>query len=171
MKTSIAFALVMTLSFGVPIALCDKHELPEAKISAQLQKVKKLVGDWKGASPDMQDGKIEVQYRLTSGGTAVVETIAPGTSHEMTTVYFDEDGRLKMTHYCMLGNHPTMQLTKEGANELEFQSDPKSAIKGEKHMHSLDIKFDGPNSIEHRWVMLDEAKKSHETVFKLERTS
>ena len=42
-----------------------------------------------------------VTYKVTSGGSAVVETIGPGTEHEMVTVIHPDGDDLMLTHYCM----------------------------------------------------------------------
>ena len=152
-------------------AIADAGVKPEVKISPALQKMKTLVGTWKGTASDMEDEKIEVQYKLSSGGSSVIETLAPGSSHEMTTVYYDEGGKLAMTHYCMLGNHPVMLLKKESPEELSFAVDTKDPINEEAHMHTLEIVFLGPDSIEHRWAMFNKGKEEHKTVFKVQRVS
>lgn len=70
-------------------------------------------------------------------------------------MYHDRDGKLSMTHYCMLGNQPRMdlvesekgriQLTFSGHNEL----DPDHGM----HMHSLGLSIvDRDNMIQH-WTM------------------
>lgn len=148
-------------------ALAEKHEMPEVKTSAELDRMKTLVGTWKGSAVGMPEKTVEVQYRLSSGGSAVVETISPGTPHEMTTVYFDEAGKLAMTHYCMLGNHPTMYLTKSSATELQFDVLRTS---DEKHMNALDITFKSADEMDQRWGMVD-GKKSEMTTFTLRRES
>src|SRR5271156_1678238 len=114
MKMKIRYlALAIPMLLTANLAFAGSHDMPSVKTSAQLDRMKELVGTWKGTSPDMDEGTIEVRYHLSSGGTAVVETISPGSPHEMTTVYYDEGGKLTMTHYCMLGNHPIMHLTKD----------------------------------------------------------
>lgn len=171
MKSQLKYVFgMMSIFCCVGIASAESHEMPHVKTSPQLDKMKELVGTWKGAATDMEGGTVEVQYRLSSGGTAVVETIAPGSPHEMTTVYYDEGGKLAMTHYCMLGNHPVMKLTKDSAKELKFAAD-SAELKNEQHMHTLDIEFEGPNAISHRWAMFDHGKEAHVTTFDLKRES
>ena len=53
--------------------------------------------------------KVRVEYRLTAGGSALVETLFPGASRgQMVSMYYDRKGKLAMTHYCMLRNQPGM---------------------------------------------------------------
>src|SRR5262245_6681371 len=81
--------------------------------SPKFERMKSLIGTWKG-NADIGQGPVEmtVQYRLLAAGTVLEERIFPGTPHEMVTMYFDKDGKLALTHYCMMGNRPAMQLTK-----------------------------------------------------------
>ena len=51
------------------------------------------------------DGKevpVSVTYETSSNGSIVVETLFPGTPHEMVSVYYDENGKFGMTHYCAM---------------------------------------------------------------------
>ena len=48
--------------------------------------------------------------RTTGGGSAVTETLFPGTAHEMMSVYHMDGDDLVLTHYCAGGNQPRMML-------------------------------------------------------------
>jgi hypothetical protein len=165
-----ALAISLALLATASSVVADPHTMPQIKASASLEKMKQLVGTWTGSGGDMGDGKMEVQYRLTSGGSAVIETLAPGTPHEMTSVYYDEGGKLAMTHYCMLGNHPMMKLTKESANELLLEAGAKD-LADQPHMHTLALTFVNRDSIEQKWSMKEPGKEGHSSVFKLHRKS
>jgi hypothetical protein len=172
MRTTTSFLLlIISLLFVGVTASAAPHDMPQIKSSPSLEKLKQLSGSWKGSGADMGDGTVEVQYRVSSGGSAVVETLFPGTPQEMTSIYYDEGGKLAMTHYCMLGNHPVMKLKKETPTELFFDAGEKSPLKNEPHMHTLEISFLNPNSIEQKWAMFEHGKEAHSSVFKLERVS
>ena len=105
--------------------------------------LKKLQGEWRG--PAMQKGMPPGHsiYRVTAGGSAVQETIFPGTKMEMLSVYHMDKGRLLMTHYCALGNQPRMKLNtrKSTASELVFDFDGGTNLNPHRdmHMHSLTL--------------------------------
>ena len=105
--------------------------------------LKKLTGEWRG--PAMQKGMPPGHsiYRVTAGGSAVQETIFPGTTMEMLSVYHMDKGRLLMTHYCALGNQPRMKLNarKSTASELVFDFDGGTNFNPHRdmHMHSLTL--------------------------------
>src|SRR5438552_9127359 len=89
--------------------------------SSEFERMKGLVGTWKGKT-DMGQGPMEftVEYRLVSGGSAVEERIFAGTPKEMVTMYYDRNGKLSLTHYCMLGNRPGMVFKSADAKAIRF---------------------------------------------------
>ena len=73
------------------------------------EKRKALVGDWQTETTNMQ--KATLHLELTAGGTALLEKFRMeenGKPVEMITLYYLDGDKLKLTHYCMAGNQPTM---------------------------------------------------------------
>jgi hypothetical protein len=68
---------------------------------------------------------------------------------EMVTMYYEKNGKLAMTHYCILGNRPAMTLKSSNEKELHFDFDPSCGINAETemHMHALSLRFDNPDTI------------------------
>src|SRR5204863_2711625 len=98
-------------------------ELPQAKKgSAEFERMKTLVGTWQGKA-DMGHGPMDmtVKYRIMAGGSVLEERVFEGTPHEMTTMYYDQDGKLALTHYCVMGNRPGMLL--KSSNDKSIQLD------------------------------------------------
>src|SRR5688500_14009868 len=90
----------------------NASDLPEPKPgSAEFQKMKTLVGTWKG-KVEIGQGPVDMtaEYRILAGGTVLEERVFPGTPMEMVTMYYDKEGKLAMTHYCVMGNRPSMVL-------------------------------------------------------------
>src|SRR5439155_8435497 len=89
-----------------------------------LEKLKKLSGTWVATDKDGKPtSEVVSVFRVTSAGSAVHETIFPGTDHEMVSVYHLDGKDLVMTHYCALGNQPRMKLdAKSQPNQLVFHS-------------------------------------------------
>ena len=118
--------------------------------SPEFERMKTLVGTWTGKT-DMGQGPIDmtVQYRLLAGGSTLEERVFAGTPNEMVTMYYDQNGKLAMTHYCMLGNRPAMFLKSSDSKSLKFDFDKTCGInpKTESHMHSLTITFDDADTI------------------------
>lgn len=117
--------------------------------SAEFERIKALVGTWEGKT-DMGQGPIDlrVQYRLLAGGSVLEERVFAGTPNEMITLYYDQAGKLALTHYCMLGNRPAMSLKSSDAKTLKFDLDATCGIPTtESHMHALTIRFDDADTV------------------------
>jgi hypothetical protein len=138
-----------------------------AKGSAELERIKTLAGTWEGKTPM---GPAVIQYKVTGGGSAVAETIMPGTPHEMTTIYYDHGGKLQLTHYCSLGNHPSMKLDKADADKLEFSLVEGSVTPGEAmHMHALTLTTPDKDHLVADWTVFDKGAKKDVHSFNLTR--
>src|SRR2546429_1329640 len=137
MKPFLFFALLSLSMLGRLSA--EQPETPYQG-SAEFERLKTLVGSWKGRT-DMGQGPMDftVEYRLVSGGSAIEERIFAGTPKEMVTMYHDKSGKLALTHYCMLRNQPGMRLKSADTNTLKFDFDPACGLdeKSEMHMHAL----------------------------------
>jgi hypothetical protein len=99
----------------------------------------------------MGEGPIDMtlHYRLLAGGSVLEERCFVGTPNEMVTMYYDQNGRLAMTHYCVMGNRPQMLLKESDANTIQFNFDETCGINPakESHMHALTTRFDDANTI------------------------
>ena len=84
--------------------------------SPALDRFKSLAGEWVAAEdgPMSKKGDLVARYAVTAAGSAVVETVFPGTAHEMLTVYTADGADLVLTHYCMEGNQPRMRAKSPG---------------------------------------------------------
>jgi len=140
--------------------------------SKEYERMKQLVGVWEGTSNMGKEGqRVRVEYRLTAGGSAIVETLFPGTSEEMISVYYDNKGKLSMTHYCMLQNRPFMKLQKAGPDTLDFVFSKGGGIdpKKDAHMHALIISFVDKDHIVENWTYFEDGKEKGVTKLNLSR--
>ena len=149
MKTKIV-PICATLLLAAVAAL-NAGEPPKPKAgSAEFERMKSLVGTWKG-TVDMGQGPIEMvsNYRLLAGGSVLEEKVFAGTPNEMTTMYYDKDGKLALTHYCVMGNRPGMVLESADAKTMKFAFDKTCGVNPtkESHMHSLTLTFDDTDTI------------------------
>jgi len=140
--------------------------------SKEYERMKQLVGVWEGTSNMGKEGQpIRVEYRLTAGGSAIVETLFPGTPEEMISVYYDNNGKLSMTHYCMVKNQPRMKLLRAGADKLDFMFAGGGGINPQKdvHMHALTISFVDKDHIVQNWTLFENGKEKEVTRLNLSR--
>jgi hypothetical protein len=130
--------------------------------SPEFERMKSLVGSWTGKA-DMGQGPIDmtIQYRLLAGGTVLEERCFIGTPNEMVTMYYDQDGKLAMTHYCVFGNRPGMKLKSSDAKTIKFDFDATCGINPakESHMHALSITFDDADTITTSCIAMMEGKE------------
>lgn len=149
---------------------CRKSTITHSK---EFEKVKALEGRWEGTMLEGEKSDpVTVTYRTTSGGSAVVETISPGTPHEMVSVYHDEKGGLTMTHYCMLGNQPKLSVRGSRPNgfALTFAQGNTIDPATEDHMHSLEFVFIDERTMVQKWGSMQGGKeRDAKTIFKLSR--
>ena len=144
-------ALCSTALLATSLAVLGDDALPKAKPgSAEFEKLKTLVGSWQGKT-DMGHGPMDItiQYRLLAGGSVLEERVFAGTPQEMVTMYYDKDGKLAMTHYCVFGNRPGMLLKSSTDKTLKFDFDETCGLDAakESHMHALTITFDDSDTI------------------------
>jgi hypothetical protein len=165
---------VYLLLIGLAVAFAGEHSLGPYSGSKEFDRMKGLAGVWEGTSNMPKEGeRVKVEYRLSSGGSSVVETLFPGTPHEMVSVYFDNQGQLTMTHYCALRNQPRMKLQKADAQSLNFvfaggtNIDPKK----DAYMRSLSITFVDKNHIIEKWTLFKEGKEQEKSIFELTRVN
>jgi hypothetical protein len=140
-----------------------------------LERLKKLAGTWVMAD---KDGKPTDQVvsviKVTSAGSAVHETLFPGSPHEMVSVYYRDGADLVMTHYCALGNQPRMKADPKSApNQIHFQFVGGTNLNPDKdmHMHEGTITFVDEDHIEWAGVAWKNGKpvEDHCPMFKLVR--
>lgn len=146
---------MISLWAGVMLAgvLClGASETKPGTHSPEFERMKELVGTWEG-KVDMGEGLVDmtVQYRLIAAGTVLEERCFIGTPNEMVTMYYEEDGKLALTHYCVMGNRPGMVLKSTDAKRLRFDFDDNCAptkSSNEPHMHALSLTFKDSDTIE-----------------------
>ena len=156
---------------GMPLAGAAENEAKSYTGSTQFEQMKTLVGTWQGTSSRNKDDKVTVKYHLTSGGSAIVETLFPGAPYEMITVYHDQKGRLAMSHYCSLKNQPRMKLKGADNGELNFgytggaNIDPKK----DAHMHGLKLAFVNKDKIIQKWTVYENGRTAEINTLTLSR--
>lgn len=105
MKSWMKILGVLALTMGMT-AICSSAAGGGAEA---FEKMKALAGHWETEKSNMNKATLDLE--LTSGGTALLERfhmVEDGKPVEMITLYYLDGDQLKLTHYCMAGNQPTM---------------------------------------------------------------
>jgi hypothetical protein len=178
MKSSLILASLCFLTANTAPAFASpgkskEHDHAPPKVSKAFEAMKALVGTWEGTT--LMEGKemqAKITYALTSGGTALVETMGPGSPFEMITVYANNGNNVSAKHYCMIGNQPEMKLKKYGDNQFTFEMDGSKGIssKKEPHMHAVTLTVNG-NKLRQDWTNFKEGKKADNAVFEFTKTN
>lgn len=165
------FGGLMVLAFAAAASADEKVAVK----AGGLDRIKKLAGTWVAADDKGQPTNNVVSvYKVTSNGSAVQETIFPGTGHEMVSVYYQEGPDLVLTHYCALGNQPHLKLDpKSPKNRLDFKFVGGSNLDPAKdmHMHEGSITVVDDDHIESSWQGWQDGKAAagHKMDMKLVR--
>ncbi len=154
LRTFIGGMLLTAVSLSVYAE--DKHEhdhpLPAAPKNAQLDKLKTLVGTWvKADEKGKPTDEVVSVIKSTAGGSAIQETLFPGTPMEMVSIYTVDGADLVMTHYCILGNQPKMKADpKSPADKIKFvfAGGSNFDVKKDKHMHGATLTIVDKNHIQ-----------------------
>lgn len=166
-----AMLLAVALAGGSALAAETAQKMPAAGSGASkdFEKIKKLAGEW---TMDGQGDAVAVTYKVTAQGSAVVETLFPGASYEMVTVYHMDGRDLMLTHYCGDGNQPRMKAaTGAGPNQIQFKFAGATGMKSSKdaHMHDATFTFVDDDHVQAAWSSYKDGKQQDVKEFKLTR--
>ncbi len=140
MKTRIMVGVLISLvTMYLPARAADPKPLTAAE---RFEQIKKLAGDWAEKGKDGAATEKKTSYRVTSGGSAVIETIFPGSEKEMITMYHLDGDKLILKHYCMLGNQPCLSAESSAdAKKIRFNFLNATNMKSEKDLHMHQVEF------------------------------
>ena len=167
MRSQFVRLCAVALLAGAFCAFAEEKKAEETKevpktYSREFERLKTLVGKWTG-KVDMGKGPVDMtaEYRVIAAGSVVEERVFPGTPQEMVSMYYDKDGKLAMTHYCMLGNRPQMKLKASDDKSITMDFDECCGIDAKKecHMHGMKIVFDDADTITTSCVGLKDGKE------------
>ena len=130
--------------------------------AAAFGQLKALIGHWETEKTNRQQATFDLE--LTAGGSAIIErfhTIEDGKPVEMITLYYLDGDQLKMTHYCMAGNQPTMRATYAPENKtltFDFESATNMKSPNDGHMHHAVYTFLDQDHFKTQWTFLKDQK-------------
>jgi hypothetical protein len=173
MRSRIIVSLAIAAYIAFALVARAEKDGEEKPANPALARFAQLAGEWVGTGMH-GDGEHEarVVYKVTSGGSVVLETIDPGGDHEMITVIHPDGDSLLLTHYCMIGNQPQMRAKpKAGENKVAFEFVKATNMKSDKdmHMHSVTYTFVDRDSLQAEWTNYNDGKEAETAVFKLKR--
>lgn len=141
-----------------------------AGAAATFEKIKSLEGEW----VHEVDGEVQTVSRIqiVAGGSAVMETLFPGTDLEMISMYHIDGDRVLLNHYCMLGNQPRFEaVMNQESNVIEFKFLDATGLNtpGEMHIHHGRVEWVGPDQLRSAWTPYENGKAVDPHAFELRR--
>ncbi len=162
LRPRILFALSLCLS---PI-LAAQEMPPAAPPSPAFDQLKSLAGEWEGKASSGA-AATKVTYTVVSNGSVVMEHLLPAKESEMITMYSVDGDRLVVTHYCAMGNQPTMQTDplKAATGKYDFKFVRLGGAKSpdEAHMAALTLTILDKDHITQMWTFDDHGKSMTDT--------
>jgi len=145
--------------------------------------LKDLAGTWEG-QPEGQgeEAKAEAEaagiaihdIQVSAAGTVVMETMGPGTDHEMINMYHLDGDDLVLTHYCAGGNQPQMRLNQTASSAdllvFDFAGGTNLDPEVDNHIHSARIQLVDGDHMESVWKAYGGGKEVATMTFHLART-
>lgn len=170
-------AILVILAAGLPLASATAAGMEHGAAAvgpAAFERLKALEGEWSGKAGELGGETMDatVTYHVTADGSAVMETLFPGTPHEMVTMYTLDRGAVVLTHYCAMHNQPHMRAHKGGdPDELVFDFAGGANIdpKRDTFMHDAKLVFLDPDHIRGEWTGWSGGKPKGTTVFEMGR--
>ena len=150
---AVAVTLAVILSAAFVVAESDAHK--------SFDLLKRMEGNWAGKDP--QGHPVEVTFRMTAGGSALMSEIHGHGPENMITMFHMDGDRLLMTHYCGAGNQPRMKVVASDAKSVSFEFfDGTNIGPGDGHMQHVTITEPDANHHVEEWVFLDHGKEVKE---------
>jgi hypothetical protein len=156
---TVAAIMMIVLSASLVVAESDAHK--------SFDLLKGMEGNWVGKN--QQGEAIQVTFRVTSGGSALMSEIHGHGPENMITMFHMDGDRLLMTHYCGAGNQPRMKVISADAKSVSFEFfDGTNIGPGDGHMQRATFtQPDAGHQVE-EWTFVDHGKEMKE-MFTLER--
>jgi hypothetical protein len=133
--------------------------------------LKSLVGKWVDGGPEATDkATVKSEFRVTAGGSVLIETMMPGTKMEMINMYTRDGDDIFLVHYCAIGNQPRMKLVSHDNGVLKFEVVSVGNLKSEDapYMSGLELTIAGGNIVQN-WSNTVKGKVESHASFQLAR--
>ena len=158
------------LALPVILMFLSVHAFAQSDAQKSFDKLKTLSGVWEGkVTTDMkvavplENTPMHVVLRTTSRGNALMhEMTSAGSPDDPITMFYLDEGRLLLTHYCDAGNRPRMEgkISPDGKT-LEFEFIDVAGNNLHQHMHHAKFTFIDANHHIEEWTFMLGDKTVH----------
>ena len=172
-----------TLMLGICLAVFGAGTAA-AEVTAQdaFTTLKGMAGTWQGTPEGVgaeaeaeaeAAGKVTHVIELSAAGTVVMETMQPGTDHEMINMYHLDGDDLVLTHYCAGGNQPQMRLDLEGSSAdrlvFDFSGGTNLDPATDHHIHAAELSLPAEGELVSAWTSWGDGEPAGAMTFHLTR--
>lgn len=155
MKHVNAISLIVLLTLFSMSASAEKPDAAKA-----FKQLGGLVGNWVGKSGSGREHS--VSYRLSAGGTVLVETWSLSSGRESMTMYHLDGDNLMATHYCPQGNQPRLLLVSDaGKMHFEFRDGTNLKVPDKAHQHSFWLLINDSGHFQRNEIYVENLQASH----------
>ncbi len=174
-----------SLRFILSVVLMSLSTVAFAQSAAQqsdaqksFDQLKTLAGSWEGhvttvpQHPDIDGKQMKVTLRSTSMGNALMhEMTGAGRPDDPITMFYLDEDRLLLTHYCDAGNRPRMtgKMSPDGKT-VEFNFLDLAGGTQYGHMDHAVFTFIDTNHHTEDWTYMEPGDKPMHAHFELQRT-
>jgi hypothetical protein len=138
--------------------------LTEQQAKEQFERLKAFAGQWREKSTKGWEGTSSA--RVIARGSAILWSSefndVPGEG--MATLFFFDQGKLKLTHYCESGNQPTLVASgiSPDGNTIDFTFHSATNLKSRDHGHMdrMVLRFSAPDRFTEQWTWYKEGKEN-----------
>jgi hypothetical protein len=153
------------------LALAATTALAQTDAQKAFNALKAMPGSWEGKN--LQGEPLQVSYKLTSGGSAVMSDIIAHGSDMPTIFHLDGPDKLLMTHYCTAGNQPRMQASVSPDGKIitfNFVDATNLASPDAGHMQRMVLTLVDDNHHTEEWIFVSHGQETKQ-FFDLRRKS
>jgi hypothetical protein len=157
-----AAAALLALALFVPSANALAHDGHAAAPQSNpvFEKLKGMEGTWSATTMSLDGTPTTVVYRVTGGGSVVMETMFAGEPHEMINMYTLNGDELVATHYCSAGNQPHLRYNaeKSTADDAVFDLVNLTGTKTPSYINGVTISFGKDGRVRETWTSSGESQ-------------
>lgn len=178
MRTKMSFVLLAVLllaGFAVATATANEEAFDA---QAAFDRLAEMAGTWtggakgEGEAEEASGHEVKHTFQVSAAGNVIMETMNPGTDHEMINMYHLDGDDLVLTHYCAGGNQPRMRIVAEASTADHFVFDYDGGTNldpaTDPHIHAANLTF-GDGTLESVWIPYNAGEPAGKMAFHLTR--
>jgi len=158
----------------VPILFTASAQADSITAAQRFEDIKALAGKWRGYTDDNKKEILDVEFKLLSHGSAVVQIMMAGTNTEMLRVYNRDGDKVMLTHYCSLGNQSHMAAaptTDKKQFNFVFVEGTNFTTKDDMHLHNVSLTIKNDKELLETYEMFDAGFKTDSGKLTLKRVN